>query len=67
VAVEAGRDRELALLQEVSVYEYAHPLDDAVASKDEQKKLREQIKLEARGNAVICQVDWAVNGSGKEG
>lgn len=29
--------------------------------------MREQIKLEARGNAVTCQVDWAVNGSVKEG
>ncbi|WP_410633773.1 DUF4041 domain-containing protein [Amycolatopsis sp. cmx-4-83] len=59
--------RELALLQEVGVYEYAHPLDDAVAYKDELKRLREQIKLEARGSAVTCQVDWAVNGSVKEG
>ncbi|ROP36458.1 hypothetical protein [Saccharothrix texasensis] len=37
--------RELALLQEVGVCEYEHPLDDALA----------------------CQVDWAVNGSLKEG
>lgn len=59
--------RELALLQEVGVYEYAHPLDDAVAYKDELKRLREQIKVEARGSAVSCQVDWAVNGSVKEG
>ncbi|WP_410614213.1 DUF4041 domain-containing protein [Amycolatopsis sp. lyj-109] len=59
--------RELALLQEVGVYEYAHPLDDAVAYKDELKRLRDQIKAEVRGNAVSCQVDWAVNGSVKEG
>ncbi|MFF1614696.1 DUF4041 domain-containing protein [Amycolatopsis sp. NPDC058278] len=59
--------RELALLQEVGFYEYAHPLDDAVAYKDELKMLRERIKAEARGSAVSCQVDWAVNGSVKEG
>jgi hypothetical protein len=46
--------RELALLQEVGVYEYAHPLDDAIAYKDELKRLREQIK--SRHGAVRCPV-----------
>ncbi len=59
--------RELALLQEAGVYEYAHPLDDSVEYKDELKLLRDRIKLEARADAVTCQVDWAVNGSVKEG
>ncbi|GAA2826086.1 DUF4041 domain-containing protein [Crossiella cryophila] len=59
--------RELALLQEVGVYEYAHPLDDAVAYKDAIGELKQRIKAAARGDAVTCQVDWAVNGSVKEG
>ena len=59
--------RELALLQEVGVYEYAHPLDDALAYKDALNVLKQRIKTAAKGDAVTCQVDWAVNGSIKEG
>ncbi|HWO59503.1 MAG TPA: DUF4041 domain-containing protein, partial [Umezawaea sp.] len=59
--------RELALLQEVGVYEYAHPLDDALAYKDSLAALKQRIKEAAKGDAVTCQVDWAVNGSLKEG
>ncbi|QFZ18355.1 DUF4041 domain-containing protein [Saccharothrix syringae] len=44
--------REPAPLHEVGIYEYAHPLDSALAYK---------------GDAVACQVDWAVNGSVEEG
>jgi chromosome segregation ATPase len=40
--------RELALLQEVGVYEYAHPLDDALAYKDALNALKQQIKAAAR-------------------
>ncbi|MCX2950412.1 DUF4041 domain-containing protein [Lentzea sp. NEAU-D7] len=59
--------RDLALLQEVGVYEYAHPLSDAVAYKDALAELKLRIKLAAKGDAVSCHVDWAVNGSVKEG
>lgn len=59
--------RDLALLQEVGVYEYAHPLDDALAYKDALADLKQRIKDFAKGNAVSCHVDWAVNGSVKEG
>lgn len=59
--------RDLALLQEVGVYEYAHPLDDAVAYKNALAELKQRIKEAAKGNAVSCHVDWAVNGSVKEG
>ncbi|SHG97031.1 DUF4041 domain-containing protein [Streptoalloteichus hindustanus] len=59
--------RDLALLQEVGVYEYAHPLDDALAYKDALATLKQQIKTAAKGDAVTCHVDWAVNGSVKEG
>lgn len=59
--------RDLALLQEVGVYDYAHPLDDALAYKNVLADLKQRIKDFAKGNAVSCQVDWAVNGSVKEG
>ncbi|MFD4668242.1 DUF4041 domain-containing protein [Lentzea sp. NPDC058450] len=59
--------RDLALLQEVGVYEYAHPLSDAVAYKDALAELKLRIKEFAKGDAVSCHVDWAVNGSVKEG
>ncbi len=59
--------RDLALLQEVGIYEYAHPLDDALAYKDALATLKAQIKQAAKSNAVTCQVDWAVNGSVREG
>lgn len=59
--------REVALLQEVGVYDYVHPLNDAVAYKSALEELRQRIKTAVKDNAVTCQVDWAVNGSVKEG
>ncbi|MEJ2855985.1 MULTISPECIES: DUF4041 domain-containing protein [unclassified Saccharothrix] len=59
--------RELALLQEVGVYEYAHPLDDVLAYKESLATLKQRIKDAAKGDAVTSQVNWAVNGSVKEG
>lgn len=59
--------RESALLQEVGVYDYVHPLDDAVAYKTALDEVRQRIKAAVKDNAVTCQVDWAVNGSVKEG
>ena len=58
---------EMAILQEVGIYEYAHPLQDALAYKDALDELKARIKAAAKGDAVSCQVDWAVNGSVKEG
>jgi hypothetical protein len=59
--------REQAILQEVGIYEYAHPLQDSMAYKDALADLKARIKEAAKGNAVTCQVDWAINGSVKEG
>ncbi|MER6988894.1 DUF4041 domain-containing protein [Saccharopolyspora hirsuta] len=59
--------RDLALLQEVGIYEYTHPLDDALACKDALGALKQRIKDAAKNDAVTCQVDWAVNGSVREG
>ncbi|GAA3864867.1 hypothetical protein GCM10022243_33900 [Saccharothrix violaceirubra] len=60
--------RETALLQEVGIYEYAHPLQDALAYKDALAALKQRIDAMAKGGqAVTCQVDWTVNGSRKDG
>ena len=47
---------EAEILQEVGVYEYRHPLTDAVAYQSQLKQLAERIKLMARkdGGAVLA-------------
>lgn len=61
--------REEMMLQEVGIYEYRHPLADAVAYQAELKRLRDQIKTMARvdGGAVRGVTNWTVNGSVTEG
>ncbi|GGI99146.1 hypothetical protein GCM10011581_40420 [Saccharopolyspora subtropica] len=59
--------REVALLQEVGSYEYAHPLDDALAYQDMLAALRQRIRNAARTDAVTCHVDWSgPTGEGRE-
>ncbi|MFG1697921.1 DUF4041 domain-containing protein [Nonomuraea sp. NPDC049309] len=59
---------ETALLQEVGVYEYRHPLSDAVAYKDRLSEVKASIKTMAReGRAVVGATNWQVNGSAAEG
>lgn len=59
---------ETVLLQEVGVYEYRHPLTDAVAYKDKLAQVKARIKEMAReGKAVIGATTWQVNGSAAEG
>lgn len=60
---------ETAVLQEVGVYEYRHPLSDAVAYQAELKRLRDQIKAMTRkdGGAVTGNTSWTVNNSMTEG
>jgi hypothetical protein len=60
---------EVAILQEVGVYEYRHPLSDAVAYEAELQRLREQIKLMTRkdGGAVSATTNWTVDGSAPKG
>jgi hypothetical protein len=56
------------LLQEAGVYEYAHPLESAVAYKDKLAALRADIKAAVTGRrAVTGSVDWTVNGSRSQG
>jgi hypothetical protein len=60
---------EIAVLQEAGIYEYRHPLSDAVAYQAELKRLREQIKSMARkdGGAISATTNWTVNNSLPEG
>ena len=60
---------DLALLQEAGVYQYRHPLTDAVAYERALAKIDEEIKGMTRkdGGAVLAAVAWTVNGSAAEG
>jgi hypothetical protein len=69
----AGRQQlvavqETAILQEAGLYEYLHPLDDAVAYKTRLERLKDEIKSMARANtAVTATTNWRVNDSAREG
>jgi hypothetical protein len=60
---------ETAILQEVGLYEYRHPLTDAVAYEAELRRLQDQIKVMARkdGGAVFSSTTWTVNNSQAQG
>jgi hypothetical protein len=60
---------ETALLQEAGVYQYRHPLSDAVAYQSQLSRLQDQIKAMTRkdGGAVKAATGWTVNGSLAEG
>ncbi len=61
--------REEAVLQEVGIYQYRHPLDDTVAYQAALARLRDQIKVMTRrdGGAVTGSTTWSVNGSLPQG
>jgi hypothetical protein len=59
---------ETAMLQQVGVYAYHHPLQDAVAFRTRLDTLRADIKgLASGGRAVLSISTWTVNGSTREG
>lgn len=60
---------ETALLQEVGVYRYAHPLTNAVAYQAELGRIESRIKemLRSDGDAVLATTSWTVNGSEAQG
>ena len=60
---------EEAILQEVGIYEYRHPLSDAVAYQAELKRLSDQIKVMTKkdGGAVQATTNWTVNNSAAQG
>lgn len=59
---------EIVQLQEAGVYEYAHPLANAVDYKDLLARLKDDRKrLVTGGRAVSASTTWSVNGSQAEG
>jgi uncharacterized small protein (DUF1192 family) len=60
---------ETSILQEVGIYEYRHPLGDAVAYQAELKRLKDLIKVMTLkdGGAVLANNNWTVNGSAPKG
>src|SRR5713101_1540711 len=56
--------RETALLQEVGIYDYRHPLTDAVAYEKALDRLQDAIKAAAKkedGGAILATTTWEVN------
>jgi hypothetical protein len=66
---EVVETRELALLQEVGVYEYRHPLSSSVAYQADLKSVQDRVKAMARadGGAILATTNWTVNGSAAQG
>lgn len=60
---------ETAILQEVGVYQYRHPLDDSVAYRAELARIKDQIKAMVKrdGGAITATTTWQVNGSAAQG
>ncbi|MEW9533625.1 DUF4041 domain-containing protein [Microbispora sp. NPDC049125] len=68
IEAQVVQTEDVALLQEVGVYEYSHPLSDAVAYKGRLAEVKDQIKSMARADrAVLGATNWTVNGSAAEG
>jgi Skp family chaperone for outer membrane proteins len=60
--------QEEAILQEVGIYQYQHPLDSAVAYKARLTDIQGRIKQTAKSDgAVRGATNWQVNGSVREG
>lgn len=60
---------ETAILQEVGIYRYRHPLDDSVAYRMELARIQDQIKAMVKkdGGAINATTSWQVNGSAAQG
>lgn len=60
---------DVAMLQEAGIYEYRHPLDDAVAYQAELGRLKGEIRgMNLRnGGAVRATTNWTVNSSAAQG
>lgn len=59
--------REINLLQDLGIYEFAHPLEDAVQYKERLSLLRASIKEIVKERAVTGATNWAVNGNISKG
>jgi uncharacterized membrane-anchored protein YhcB (DUF1043 family) len=60
---------ELAMLQDVGVYKYRHPLTDAVSYQTSLSRIEERTKAMIRkdGGAILAATAWNVNGSAAQG
>ncbi len=59
---------EMAALQEVGIYEYRHPLQDAVAYKGRLADVKDKLKaMTSAKTAVTSATSWTVNGSAQKG
>jgi len=68
VLAQVVATEDIALLQEAGIYEYRHPLSDAVEFRSRLEKLKDTYKSLARsGDAVLASTNWEVNGSVSEG
>jgi hypothetical protein len=68
VAAEVVATSEAAVLQEVGIYAYRHPLTDAAGYKDRLEQITAQIKdLARQGDAVTGDLNWTVNNSKAKG
>lgn len=60
--------RETVVLQEAGIYQYRHPLDDAIAYKARLAGVQARIKDAVKaGTAVKGATNWTVNGSATSG
>jgi stress response protein SCP2 len=59
--------RNLTLLQDLGIYDFAHPLDGAVQYKERLASLKTEYSNAAKERGVIGATNWAVNGSVAEG
>ncbi len=60
--------REIVVLQEAGIYQYRHPLDDAIAYKARLAGVQARIKDAVKaGTAVKGATNWTVNGSATAG
>lgn len=55
--------REINLLQDLGIYDFAHPLEDALQYKDRLLQLRISLKTLVKDRAVTGATNWAVNGN----
>lgn len=55
--------REINLLQDLGIYDFAHPLEDALQYKDRLAELRTMLKILVKDRAVTGATNWAVNGN----
>lgn len=68
LAAQVVETRDVFLLQEVGLYEYAHPLQSSTQYRAALEGLEAEMKACIKsGNAVTGTTKWAINGSEKEG